>query len=58
MRRVRGKAYNMVFFDAKEKVVLLDKRMERLVEIRQGEWYLERRVRLTGAVEGDGEEEV
>ena len=53
--------YHMVLFDAKEKVVLLDKRMERLVEIRQGEGYLEKRVRLTGVVEGDGqagEEEV
>ena len=39
--------------------MLLDKRMERLVEIRQGEGYLESG--LTGAVEGDShasEEEV
>ena len=33
--------YHMVFFDAKEEVMLPDKRMERLVEIRQGEGYLE-----------------
>ena len=32
--------YHMVFFDAKKKVVFLDKRIERLVEIRQGEGYL------------------
>ena len=33
--------YNMVFFEAKEKLVLLEKRMERLVEIIQGEGYLQ-----------------
>ena len=32
---------NKVFFDVKKEVVLLVKRMERLVEIRQGEGYLE-----------------
>ena len=51
--------YNMVFFDAKEKVVLLDKRMERLVEIRQGEGYLESEADWCGEGEGQaGEEEV
>ena len=51
--------YHMVFFDAKEEVMLPDKRMERLVAIDKVKctWC----VRLTGAVEEDGqagEEEV
>ena len=42
--------YKMVFFDAKEKVMLSDKRLVAIDNV-EGTWS----VRLNGAVEGDGQ---